>query len=110
VLIEDNVVRNNRPNPVQPDEDVVGLLPAGSGIVSVGADRVVIRDNLVLGNDSFGVAVSRGPSVRAPDGNRVEGNVVMGHRPRPGSAENDPVAARTATRVVTLGTAEVSCR
>ena len=58
VLVERNVVmHNNRPNPVLPSEDVVGLIPAGTGILTVGADRVIVRSNRVIGNDSGGIAV-----------------------------------------------------
>jgi parallel beta-helix repeat protein len=58
VLVERNVVmHNNRPNPVLPSEDVVGLIPTGSGILVVGADRVTVRENRVVGNDSGGIAV-----------------------------------------------------
>jgi parallel beta-helix repeat protein len=93
VLIERNVVmHNNRPNPVLPSEDVVGLIPAGSGILTVGADRVTVRDNNVVGNDSGGIAVIAlpfpNPDPRVdpfPDGNQVVGNVALanGRSPDP---------------------------
>ena len=85
VLIERNVVmHNNRPNPVLPSEDVVGLVPAGTGILTVGADRVTVRENRVVGNDSGGIAVIAlpfpNPDPRVdpfPDSNRVVGNVAF---------------------------------
>jgi parallel beta-helix repeat protein len=85
VLIERNVVmHNNRPNPILPSEDVVGLIPAGTGILTVGADRVTVRDNRVVGNDSGGIAVIAlpfpNPDPRVdpfPDSNRVVGNVAL---------------------------------
>jgi parallel beta-helix repeat protein len=85
VLIERNVVmHNNRPNPVLPNEDVVGLIPAGTGILTVGADRVSVRQNRVVGNDSGGIAVISlpfpNPDARVdpfPDNNRVVGNVAL---------------------------------
>jgi parallel beta-helix repeat protein len=84
VLIEDNfVVHNDRPNPVPPDEDVVGRLPTGSGILSVGADRIVIRGNVVTSNDSWSIAVAALPIPNpthmspAPDHSRVR------QRPQP---------------------------
>jgi parallel beta-helix repeat protein len=85
VLIERNVVmRNNRPNPVLPSEDVVGLIPAGTGILTGGADRVTVRENRVVGNDSGGIAVIAlpfsNPDPRVdpfPDQNRIIGNVTL---------------------------------
>lgn len=85
VLVERNVVmRNNRPNPVLPSEDVVGLIPAGTGILTVGADRVTVRENRVVGNDSGGIAVIGlpfpNPDPRVdplPDSNRIIGNVAL---------------------------------
>jgi parallel beta-helix repeat protein len=91
VLIERNVVmHNNRPNPVLPSEDVVGLIPAGTGILTVGADRVTVRDNRVVGNDSGGIAVIAlpvpNPDPRVdpfPDSNRVVGNVALANGRNP---------------------------
>jgi parallel beta-helix repeat protein len=87
VLIERNVVtHNNRPNPVLPSEDIVGLIPAGTGILTVGADRVTVRENRVIGNDSGGIAVIAlpfpNPDPRVdplPDSNQVIGNVALGN-------------------------------
>jgi len=93
VLVERNVVmHNNRPNPVLPNEDVVGLIPAGTGILTMGADRVIVRDNRVGGNDSAGIAVLAlafpNPDPRVdplPDGNQVRSNVALanGRSPDP---------------------------
>jgi parallel beta-helix repeat protein len=93
VLVEGNVVmHNNRPNPVFPSEDVVGLIPTGTGILTVGGDRVIVRDNRVIGNDSGGIAVIAlpfpNPDPRVdpfPDDNRVVGNVALanGRSPDP---------------------------
>lgn len=93
VLIERNVVmHNNRPNPVLPREDVVGLIPTGTGILTMGADRVIVRDNRVVGNDSGGIAVLAlvfpNPDPRVdplPDGNQVRSNIALanGRSPDP---------------------------
>jgi parallel beta-helix repeat protein len=99
VRVERNhVIRNNLPNPVPAESgDPVGLLPTGTGILNVGGDRVVIRDNRVIGNDSVGVAMVQNlfagadPRIEPfPDDNEVRENVVLhnGHRP-------DPVRATT---------------
>lgn len=85
VVVERNVVmHNNRPNPVLPEEDVVGLIPTGTGILTVGADHVVVRDNRVVGNDTGGIGVLAlpfpNPDPRVdpfPDANEVRGNVVL---------------------------------
>jgi parallel beta-helix repeat protein len=97
VRIERNeVIRNNLPNPVPADsDDLVGLLPTGIGILNVGGDRVVIRKNRVIGNDSVGVAIVQNPFAGAdpriepfPDGNEVRDNVILrnGHNPDPARA------------------------
>jgi parallel beta-helix repeat protein len=93
VLVEGNVVmHNNRPNPVLPGEDVVGLIPSGTGILTAGADRVTVRDNRVVGNDSGGIAVVAlpvpNPDPRVdpfPDDNRIRDNVALanGRNPDP---------------------------
>lgn len=86
VLIERNVVsHNNRPNPVQPSlQDPIGLIPTGTGILTVGADRVSVRENRVVGNDTGGIAVIAlpipNPDPRVdpePDGVEVRGNVAL---------------------------------
>jgi parallel beta-helix repeat protein len=98
VLIENNVVvRNNFPNPVPPDSgEPEGLLPTGTGILNIGGDRVVIRDNVVNQNDSLGVAILANPFAALdprmepnPDGNEVIGNVILqnGRSPDPERAQ-----------------------
>jgi parallel beta-helix repeat protein len=114
VVIERNqVVKNNLPNPVPADSgEEIGGVPTGVGIVSFGADHVVIGDNRVLGNDSLGVIVLRNflasadPRIEPnPDFNQVRGNVVLqnGHNP-------DPVRAVTpGADIVYDGTGTGTC-
>ena len=91
VLVEGNIVmHNNRPNPVAPDEDVIGLLPTGTGILNVGGDRVVIRGNRIVGNDTGGIGVVALPIPAPgidplPDDNEVVANVAQanGRSPDP---------------------------
>jgi len=102
VFIERNqVIRNNLPNPVpfdsSPEGDPVGLLPTGTGILNVGGDRVVIRNNRVIGNHSLGVAIIQNPFAPFdpriepnPDGNEVSDNVILQNGGNP-----DPVRATT---------------
>jgi parallel beta-helix repeat protein len=99
VLIVNNVVvRNNFPNPVPPDSgEPEGLLPTGTGILNIGGDRVVIRDNVVNQNDSLGVAILANPFASLdprlepnPDGNEVAGNVILRNGGSP-----DPERAQT---------------
>ena len=86
LLIERNVIiRNNFPNPIPPDSpDDVALLPTGTGILNVGGDRVVIRNNVITGNDSVGVALFDDPFAAFDpridpfvNQNEVRGNVVL---------------------------------
>jgi parallel beta-helix repeat protein len=99
VLIERNeVLRNNMPNPVPADSGSdSGLIPTGAGIVNLGGDRVVIRNNRVIGNDSLGVAIVQNqfapgdPRVEInPDFNKVLRNVILQNGRSP-----DPVRAIT---------------
>ena len=86
ILIERNVVsRNNYPNPIPPGSpDDIALLPTGTGILNVGGDRVVIRDNAITGNDTVGVALFDDPFAPLDpridplvNQNEVRGNVVL---------------------------------
>jgi parallel beta-helix repeat protein len=57
LLIARNTVRdNNRANFARPG-DLVGAVPAGTGILIVGADQVTAQDNLVTGNRFIGIGV-----------------------------------------------------
>jgi parallel beta-helix repeat protein len=114
VLIENNVVvRNNFPNPVPADSgEPEGLLPTGTGILNIGGDRVVIRDNVVNQNDSLGIAILANPFAALdprlepfPDGNEVRGNVILQNGQSP-----DPERAQTpGADVVYDGTGTGNC-
>jgi parallel beta-helix repeat protein len=86
VLVERNtVMRNNRPNPSQPSPfDPISQLPAGIGILTIAADRVLVRENRVIGNDTAGIGVIAlqfpNPDPRVdpePDGVVVRDNVAL---------------------------------
>lgn len=92
VVIKHNVVlHNNFPNPVPADSgDPVGLLPTGTGILNIGGDDVVIHKNVVLGNDTVGIAIVDNPFADLapriepfPDDNNVRANVVLGNGRHP---------------------------
>jgi parallel beta-helix repeat protein len=114
VVIERNqVLRNNLPNPVPADSgDAIGLVPTGAGIVNLGADRIVIGDNRVLGNDSLGVAIVQNPLAPSdpriepnPDDNQVRGNVILHNGQHP-----DPIRAVTpGADIVYDGTGTGTC-
>jgi parallel beta-helix repeat protein len=114
VVIERNqVVHNNLPNSVPPDSgDAIGLVPTGAGIVNLGGDRIVIRDNRVLGNDSLGVAIVQNPLAPSdpriepnPDANEVRRNVILQNGRHP-----DPVRAITpGADIVYDGTGTGTC-
>ena len=91
-LIENNVINaNNLPNPFPPPPpffDDLQLLPSGTGILNVGGDHVVIRDNVVNRNDTVGVALVESPfGFGPPDDNVVSSNVIQqnGKHPDPRS-------------------------
>jgi hypothetical protein len=92
VAIKHNVVlHNNFPNPIPADSgDPVGLLPTGTGILNIGGDDVVIHKNVVLGNDTVGIAIVENffaaldPRIEPfPDNNAVRANVVLGNGQHP---------------------------
>ena len=113
VLERNQVLHNNLPNPVPADSgDAIGLVPTGAGIVNLGADRVVIRHNRVIGNDSLGVAIIQNPLAPSdpriepnPDFNQVRGNVILHNGRNP-----DPVRAITpGADIVYDGTGTGNC-
>lgn len=94
ILVSGNQVSgNNRPNFAAPG-DLVGAVPAGTGILIVGADRVRAEENHVSGHDFIGLGVGSSlilallsgapPAAFAdiepnPDGVEVRNNVVTGN-------------------------------
>ncbi|MGH2983825.1 MAG: NosD domain-containing protein [Solirubrobacterales bacterium] len=58
-VIAKNIVRDNdRPNTCIDEDDAVCQVPPGTGILLVAADANRVRNNLVMDNDSFGIAVT----------------------------------------------------
>ncbi len=98
VIGRNQVLHNNLPNPVPADSgDEIGGVPTGAGIVNLGGDHVVIRDNRVLHNDSLGIAIVQNllapadPRIEPnPDFNQVRGNVILHNGRHP-----DPIRAIT---------------
>src|SRR6266702_7124990 len=61
-----NVFRsNNRPNPVTDPDEILSLLPSGSGLLIIGADSVTARSNTIALNNSVGIAVVQLPPALA---------------------------------------------
>jgi parallel beta-helix repeat protein len=89
VLIEQNVIaRNNLPN--QAMEPDLAAIPSGTGILNVGSDRLLIRRNVVVENNTFGVMITQNPRAAEdrriepnPDGTQVRLNVVLGNGKNP---------------------------
>jgi parallel beta-helix repeat protein len=91
-IIGNQVYNNNRTNTADPDE-LLGLLPAGIGILLTGADRTRVSGNAVTGNHFAGIGVTSlclafalqglpcaGLDIEPnPDGNRIVGNLVLGN-------------------------------
>ena len=84
-IVGNLIARNNRPNPFAPDDpDSLAQLPVGTGILNVGGDRVDIRGNAILANNSYGVALIGNPFVFFDariepfvDGNTVRHNAIL---------------------------------
>jgi parallel beta-helix repeat protein len=88
---------NNRPNPSTDPDDLLSRLPAGTGVLTIDADRVTIEGNVVTGNDSVGIGlIALPPNVAAldprvdalPNDDHVIGNTVLGNGGNP-----DPLLA-----------------
>ncbi|HET9597699.1 MAG TPA: parallel beta-helix domain-containing protein [Anaeromyxobacteraceae bacterium] len=101
-VVERNVVvANDKDNTCTDPSDTVCLVPSGTGILLLAADRNTVRGNLVARNRTAGIAVfdfctatGTPPDACAglgidpsPDGNRIVGNRVAGNG-------NDPDVAR----------------
>jgi len=92
------VLINNKPNTCTPP-DTVCLVPVGTGILMLAVQRNEVRNNTVLGNNSFGVALSDFCTATQvplqhcslselgidpfPNDNRIEHNVVLGNGAQP---------------------------
>jgi parallel beta-helix repeat protein len=84
-IAENAIVENDLPNPVTADGgDGIGAIPSGTGVLNAGGDHVTIERNIILGNDSFGVATVASPFALAdpridpfPDDQRVARNVIL---------------------------------
>jgi cytochrome c peroxidase len=91
-VIGNKVHHNNHVNFGDPAA-VVAKVPSGSGIYILAGDDVEVRGNEIVGNDSFGIAITSlealfGPGNRYdldpwPDGNRIEGNVLRDNGRKP---------------------------
>lgn len=88
------VIRNNRPNPISDPGNPLSRLPSGVGILNVGGDSVRIIHNIVTHNNSGGIVVVRLPPEATspvidplPDNNQIIGNVALqnGSEPDPRS-------------------------
>lgn len=87
ITVTGNVLsRNNRPNPVADPADILSQLPSGIGLLNLGGDRVLIRNNAVMQNNTAGIIVIQLPPALAsldgriepmPDYNQIRDNVVL---------------------------------
>ncbi len=96
VLVEGNLAAdNNRPNPIPLGPSAESRIPSGSGILNLAGDRVVVRHNLVTGNNTVGLAIVANllagvdPRVEPnPDHNRVVGNNIVNNGAHPDLERN----------------------
>jgi len=120
-VIEDNVsVANNMPNQCTGGD--VCLVPVGTGIIAVSVQRNLIRRNVVVGNDSLGIALTDFCTAAQldektcasldiepnplPNGNRISGNVVLGNGRHPDLTRLPP---ELAADLVWTGTGDGNC-
>ncbi len=106
-FVNNHVHDNNLPNPVS--GGLVGELPPGGGVLVLGVDDVEIRDNLIQGNNFFGIALidyciavdgtanscENNPPYYAdtsPDNNQLVDNTVTGNGANPPPGPFQPFA------------------
>jgi parallel beta-helix repeat protein len=104
-VVEENVVTaNNRENTCRDPTDTVCLVPVGTGILALAADRNLVKNNQVTDNATAGIALfdfctatGLAPDACAalpidplPDGNRFEGNTATGNGGAPDAARLPP--------------------
>jgi parallel beta-helix repeat protein len=120
-VIEDNVsAANNMPNECTGGD--VCLVPVGTGIIAVSVQRNLIRRNVVVGNDSLGIALTDFCTAAQldektcasldiqpspfPNDNRISGNVVLGNGRDPDTTR---VPRELAGDLVWTGTGDGNC-
>ncbi len=66
--------------------EAIALLPAGTGILNVGGDALLVRDNVIHGNDTVGLGLldnpfaGEDPRLDAPvDDNEIRDNLILGN-------------------------------
>jgi parallel beta-helix repeat protein len=108
-VIENNVVKdNNLPNPFPippPFFDDLQLLPSGTGILNVGGDGIIIRNNVVTGNDTVGIGMVNNPfGFGPPNGTEVRSNTAKKNGLNP-----DPRAGVPGSDLLYDGTGTGNC-
>lgn len=112
VLADNAIVDNNLPNPFPPTGSPrVSLLPSGVGVLNLSADRVVMKDNAITGNDTTGLATI--PTTDAPfddrldpntDDNEHKGNVITGNGTNPDTVRDLGLGGFDVVFIPLLGT------
>jgi parallel beta-helix repeat protein len=92
-VLRNRIINNNHANFGDPTA-IVGKLIPGTGLLIMAADRTEVTENLIRGNDSFGIAIvglaiafpkGRTFDVGAvPEGNRIYGNKLSENGRNPG--------------------------
>jgi len=86
VRVEKNVMNQNNRVLIRDPDDPLEQIPAGVGLLIVGADRVTATQNRAMHNNSAGIIVGRLPPALAsldplidpfPDGNEIRDNVAL---------------------------------
>lgn len=97
LLIANTINSNNAPN-IAPPGSLSAQLPPGVGLLMLGVDRVTVKNNTIIGNNSVGIAMadwclnvdctSNPPEVTdtAPDDNTFLDNFVTGNGSSPSAA------------------------
>lgn len=85
-VVKNYVHNNNNPGEFRVQEPFIEAIPSGGGILVVGADDVTLTENLLLGNNSFGIGIVRLPVVfdlldprinHIPDNSRTVRNICL---------------------------------
>lgn len=108
VIIRNNYVMNNNYKNFAAAGSIVSYLPTGTGVIVMAADRVVIENNFINGNDNVGIAITDHKflaniavdpeSDPNPDSLVILDNVMIGNGNNPMKEIKEAIAVKLVTK------------
>ncbi len=122
VIVRNNYVVNNNHENFGQEGAIVSMLPKGTGIIIMAADKVIIENNIITGNDnvgititdlSFGAQISKDPeSEPYPDSLVILDNIMINNGNNPVGDIKKIMVAQLSTKapdIVAIGGGVGSC-